>query len=271
MTTRRPKANGHEPAYDPADRLNRWLRFFLRDKRVTHADFKVGVCVVILHFNDHDGRCDPSVRTIAEETALTERTVYKSLARLRDLLEYLLYESSGGGSKANTNNYSYCLPPLSHQTGVNQPPLSRQTVTPVPADRATPVRPGQPPLSGATAKQLREQQREQPSEQHAFADANGVRAKAVSMSEEGKQAKQDKRTSEKKDYEPLTIVQNRIAGRLGKGDIALGWEFLIAMSDDERQRITDCERRGSLDDVLLDRVRSLVALNGAHLTDTGAA
>jgi hypothetical protein len=65
-----------------------------------------------------------------------------------------------------------------------------------------------------------------------------------------------------KRYEPANVVQNKIAERLGKGDVAAGWEMLMEITDDERHYLTACERNGRLTDAVLDNVRGQCALNG---------
>src|SRR5262245_51173910 len=99
------------------------LREILADKRMTSAAaLKVIFHLVLFRYNDRSGRCDPGVPDIAKYTALTERTVRKALELLRDVVGYLVYTSSKGGNRRDTNEYSFQSQPLSKSTGVKPTP-----------------------------------------------------------------------------------------------------------------------------------------------------
>jgi DNA-binding MarR family transcriptional regulator len=55
--------------------------------------------------------------------------------------------------------------------------------------------------------------------------------------------------------EHASIVQARVASRLGQGDMAEGWLLFGALSDSKRDELTAQERNGRLSDVALAQVR----------------
>jgi len=94
--------------------LNGWLRKINRDAALTAAsDLKVAVAIW-LHVNRTSGKAWPSISTIARETALHDRTVYRSLERL-EARGHLLIDHRGGLS--NCNDYRLNLD--DSQTTVN--------------------------------------------------------------------------------------------------------------------------------------------------------
>lgn len=94
--------------------LNDWLRKINRDAALTAAsDLKVAVAIW-LHVNRGSGKAWPSISTIARETALHDRTVYRALERLEGR-GHLLIDHRGG--RSNCNDYRLNLD--DSQTTVN--------------------------------------------------------------------------------------------------------------------------------------------------------
>jgi len=56
------------------------------------------------------------------------------------------------------------------------------------------------------------------------------------------------------------VVQNRVAIRLGKGDIGEGWLLLDALSPSRCDQLTAMERLGKLNDAELLEARALAEL-----------
>ena len=136
-----------EPAYSTADRF-RWLAAVLRDPELTYGQKCVVIYIIMVHFNDWTGQCDPSVPTIAKGVGMSERGVRNCLRAVKDR-GHLEYEDNPGGYRSQTNNYMYCEPsaPLKDVSGVKPcttvqgsdretpPPLKRMTRTPAPPFR----------------------------------------------------------------------------------------------------------------------------------------
>ncbi len=83
--------------------LNEWLRKINRDAALTAAsDLKVAVAIW-LHVNRTSGKAWPSISTIARETALHDRTVYRALERL-EARGHLLIDHRGGPRRRNPDS-----------------------------------------------------------------------------------------------------------------------------------------------------------------------
>jgi hypothetical protein len=52
------------------------------------------------------------------------------------------------------------------------------------------------------------------------------------------------------------VIQNRLARRLGSGDVAVGYEILLGLSDNRRDELTAMERNGRLSDTEISRALS---------------
>src|SRR5262249_45975259 len=54
--------------------------------------------------------------------------------------------------------------------------------------------------------------------------------------------------SKRKSIEGQELVQQRLAKRLGMGDVKKGWEILLSLPDNRRDQLTAAERVGTLTD-----------------------
>jgi hypothetical protein len=52
------------------------------------------------------------------------------------------------------------------------------------------------------------------------------------------------------------VIQHRLARRLGSGDVAVGYEILLGLSDNRRDELTAMERNGRLSDIEISRALS---------------
>jgi hypothetical protein len=96
--------------------LNEWLRKINRDAALTAAsDLKIAVAIW-LHINRTSGKAWPSISTIAHETALHDRTVYRALERL-EARGHLLIDHRGG--RSNCNDYRLNLGAQTTENGDN--------------------------------------------------------------------------------------------------------------------------------------------------------
>src|SRR5262245_52867795 len=168
-----------EPTYPTGDRF-RWLASLLRDLKLTYGDKCVATYIIMIHFNDWTGQCDPSVPTIAKGVGMTERGVRTCLNRLNEHGRgFLKYELNRGGHSSQTNNYMYTEPeePVNHSSGgtpctSNQgspskkhPTPEQNGTTPCTAGQRTPEQNGTTPLNDGSAKHLTEHLREHSLEQ----------------------------------------------------------------------------------------------------------
>jgi hypothetical protein len=187
------------------------LRVILADERMVVSTLKVAVYLLMIRYNDHTGQCNPGVGTIAEDTALDPRTVRRALVALRNVLEYLVYESTEGGFKSDTTNtYEFQFPPLTCMTGVTSTPQTTPGSHGKTPDRpvtGTPGSHGTKPLTGVPAKQqLPKQQSEPPyiSNVPLPSVAETLPSQRVSGSN-GKE--KNKRTSEGSKDEPRALLE----------------------------------------------------------------
>src|SRR5262245_49362403 len=133
--------------------LHRWMKAILADAELTPAQ-KIVLIRLALHFSIRDGRCDPSIRTLAAGTNLSDRAVRIALARGEALGR--LVREIGGGNHNHTNRYSLTAPPLDGGAGVNSDaPLNGDAALPLNGHSATPAPPFQTPLNGGAAKQCK--------------------------------------------------------------------------------------------------------------------
>jgi hypothetical protein len=58
-----------EPAYPTRERYE-WMKAVLRAPDLSWATKGVALCIIMVHFNDWDGRCDPSVERTKEGQVL---------------------------------------------------------------------------------------------------------------------------------------------------------------------------------------------------------
>jgi len=201
--------------------------------------------LMLANYADDGGYCWPSQRTLRDATELSLDTIQRNLKRLAD--DGLIWIESRPRTSGRWPALAYRLNMLTepHRAARSGPATE-------PHHAASPSRKTASHRAAPCGTNLKENLHLNLKEK--IENRNGAK-------NEGKQAKQVKRTTDKK-YEPANVVQNKIAERLGKGDIAAGWEMLMEITDDERHHLTACERNGRLTEAVLDNVRGQCALNG---------
>ena len=118
--------------WDAAQRLA-WLTVVMLCDRVPPAALKIAVALAD-HYNTDTGRCDPSLRTLARRTGLTQQSAKKARQALR-LAGFVEYSTDGGDpAKSARANHTLLWPetldnPRSHQAdgregGMYVPPCS---------------------------------------------------------------------------------------------------------------------------------------------------
>lgn len=119
-------------ALSPVDRLN-WLACLNCKTDIKPAMLKVSAALAC-RLNSKTGRLDPSVNTLAKDTAMDRRSVNRAIRDLEDNKIISIDHSTGGGY-AKTNSYAL-LPLTSESPLTHASPLTPESQTP---DRRVPL------------------------------------------------------------------------------------------------------------------------------------
>jgi Helix-turn-helix domain len=119
------EADGEDEAKERTSARFTLLKLMLADRTLTFSEFKVCVDLLMIRYNVHTGQCNPGVGRIAEDCAIDLRTAKRALVKLRDVSQYLVFQSTQGGYKTDTtNDYEFRSPPVAPRPPLTSTPKS---------------------------------------------------------------------------------------------------------------------------------------------------
>jgi hypothetical protein len=117
------EADGEDEVKERTSARFTLLKLMLADRTLTYSEFKVCVDLLMIRYNAHTGQCNPGVSRIAEDCSIDIRTAKRALVKLRDVSQYLVFESTKGGYKTDTtNDYEFRSPPVAPRPPVTSTP-----------------------------------------------------------------------------------------------------------------------------------------------------
>ena len=202
-----------------------WIVTAWAIKQKTGSTRRKAVLLALANYADPTGVCWPSQERLAEDTEQSVDSIQRHSLVLAEqkLIERELMPKRRGSFACYC--YKLAMPLLPDGEAISS--------------KGQVLRPGRTAIEGRTAPQsLRRKPSIEPSIEPSLAMPSATKARLAAF---------------QADQEPLEVVQNRIAQRIGKN----GWIVLGDMNDNQRHRLSNLERLGQLDErTLFDAVLS---------------
>lgn len=223
-----------------------WQATAWAEKRVTGSPASKVLLLVLANYADDLGYCWPSQATLAAGTEQSPDTVQRQLKRLAAGGHITIEKRPRASGRWPALAYRLNMAEPSTEPQIAARSETERSVTQCDAGKADPglLRHGHAATSTVTMPQAlrHEPSREQLIEPSRQPSSSSVVPRAK-QSTEGRRERPE-------------VIHSRIATKLGRGDAAAGWLLMGSLSDNAREFLTSCERRGVLDHAIIEQHRA---------------
>jgi hypothetical protein len=190
------------------------------------------ILISLANHADHlSGFCYPTMRTIAKEASCDRRTVLRKLPDLESAGHIRIIKRTKGKQRL-AHDYQLLMPGCDPQS---QPPARKLG--------GHPTKNNAPEVTRGRDSQVATKNRHSSVN---FPLPLSPRPNGASLSSARQQSA---------NRVPTEVIQNRIAERLGRGDIAVGWELFGKLSEATQDQLTAQQRVNRLDDIAVELAR----------------
>lgn len=226
-----------------------WQATSWAERQKTGSAARKALLLILANYADANGRCWPSQETLARGTELSKDTIQRQLKKLIEL--GLVSVERAPKRRGQWGTWVYQLH-LDRDIPAGPHGAARSDVDNA-VDSEPQMRPGQAATARSTGPQaLRPKPSIEPSVEPSACAREAVRAvdSPKGLGSDGS----TKRRSPVANENP-SIVQSRLATKLGDGDVEAGWLLLGSLTNEQLDDLTARERAGRLDAAALLRLK----------------
>lgn len=237
-----------------------WQATSWAQNRKTGSAARKAILLVLANYADEVGYCWPGQKTLSNATELSPDTVQRQIKKLAADGHITIEKRPRASGRWPAFAYRLHM----HEPAITEPHgAARSSAVTQCHARTEPepdplsLRPGRAAPCGITGPQAL---RHEPSEERPF-ESSPPRSPLNTA------ARAQRATNQKRDRPE--VIHHRIASKLGRGDVAMGWNLLGVLSESSREFLTSCERQSGLTDAIIEQHR--VAAHAEIRRQNGAA